>query len=55
MSVNLASIDAVAYSGTPANAALACANPGQAVTLRGSGLSTATDVLLRYTETDGST
>jgi hypothetical protein len=52
-SVALSSITSVAASGTPANAALASANAGQAIVLNGSGLSTATDVLLRYTNQQG--
>lgn len=51
--VSLDSIDSVALSGTPANAALASANPGQAVTLRGQGLTASTDILLSYTNVDG--
>ena len=45
---------ATALSGTPADAAKASANPGQSVKLNGSGLTTATDVLLRYTDYNGS-
>ncbi|WP_374090612.1 Ig-like domain-containing protein [Methylomicrobium lacus] len=52
-SVSLSSVTATALSGTPANAAIASANPGQAVTLNGAGLSTASDVLLRYTDYSG--
>ncbi|MEY2843574.1 MAG: hypothetical protein RI920_1611, partial [Pseudomonadota bacterium] len=50
---SLASVTATALSGTPANAAIASANPGQVVTLNGAGLTTASDVLLRYTNYDG--
>jgi hypothetical protein len=53
-SVNLAGITSVAASGTPANAAQASANAGQTITLNGSGLTTTTDVLVRYTDTGGS-
>jgi hypothetical protein len=53
LSRSLATVQALALSGTPANAALPSANPGQAVTLTGSGLSTASDVLLRYTDYNG--
>jgi hypothetical protein len=49
-SVSVASIVAVALSGTPADGTQASANAGQAVTLNGTGLSTATDVLLRYVD-----
>ncbi|WP_235578406.1 Ig-like domain-containing protein [Pseudorhodoferax sp. Leaf267] len=52
-SVSLSSITSVALSGTPANAALASANAGQAIVLNGTGLSTGTDVLLRYTDYQG--
>ncbi|SEF48157.1 Ig-like domain (group 3) [Nitrosospira multiformis ATCC 25196] len=52
-SVNLSGIAATALSGTPADADEASANPGQAVTLQGTGLSTATDVLLRWTDVNG--
>ncbi|MEY2843785.1 MAG: hypothetical protein RI920_1822, partial [Pseudomonadota bacterium] len=50
---NLASITAVALSGTPADSLAASANAGQSVTLNGSGLSLATDILLRWTEVGG--
>jgi hypothetical protein len=52
--VSLTSITATALSGTPADASKASANPGQAITLNGSGLATTTDVLLRYTDYNGS-
>jgi hypothetical protein len=52
-SVNLSGIAATALSGTPADATQASANPGQAITLQGTGLSTATDVLLRWTDVNG--
>ncbi|SCX42366.1 Ig-like domain-containing protein [Nitrosospira sp. Nsp1] len=52
-SVNLSGIGATALSGTPADADEASANPGQAITLQGAGLSTATDVLLRWTDISG--
>jgi hypothetical protein len=52
-SVSLSSITATALSGTPANAGEASANAGQAVMLNGTGLSTATDVLLRYVDVSG--
>jgi hypothetical protein len=50
---NLASITAVALSGTPADSLAASANAGQSVTLNGAGLSLATDILLRWTEVGG--
>ena len=37
-------------AGTPADVLQASANPGQAITLVGTGLSTGTDVLLRYVD-----
>jgi hypothetical protein len=52
-SVSLASITATALSGTPADAGQASANAGQAITLNGSGLSTSTDVLLRWIDVSG--
>ncbi|MCC6717884.1 MAG: pre-peptidase C-terminal domain-containing protein, partial [Acetobacteraceae bacterium] len=48
--VGLTGITAVAASGTAADTSEASANPGQSITLTGTGLSTATDVLLRYRE-----
>jgi len=53
-SLSLTSVQATALSGTPADANQASANPGQAITLVGTGLSTSTDVLLRYTDYNGS-
>jgi hypothetical protein len=55
LSLGLSGITGVALSGTPADVAVASANPGQAVTLTGSGLSTASDVLLRYVDGSGAT
>jgi uncharacterized protein YjiK len=52
-SVVLSGVDAVALSGTPKDAAQASANAGQTVTLQGSGLSTSTDILLRWTDING--
>ena len=52
-SVSLSGITATALSGTPADAAQASANPGQAITLVGSGLTTASDVLLRWRNING--
>jgi hypothetical protein len=51
--VEISSIESVAYSGTPTDASQASANAGQAIVLHGSGLSTATDVLMRYTDLSG--
>ena len=50
---SLSVIDAVALSGTPADAGQASANAGQAVVLRGTGLSTASDLLVRYVDING--
>src|SRR5262249_7523327 len=52
-SVSLTSIESVAYSGTPADPSQASANPGQSILLHGTGLSTSTSVLLRYTDYSG--
>jgi hypothetical protein len=52
-SLGLTGITGVALSGTPADATKASANPGQAVTLQGSGLSTSSDILLRYVDSSG--
>ena len=43
----------MAASGTPANAALPSANPGQVVTVQGSGLHLGTDLLWEYTDGNG--
>ena len=43
----------VALSGTPAVAGQASANPGQAITLLGSGLSTSTLLIMTYTNSVG--
>jgi hypothetical protein len=51
--VSLSGIESVALSGTPADAGQASANPGQAITLLGSGFTTSSDVLLRYTDSGG--
>jgi hypothetical protein len=53
LSLGLSGITGVALSGTPADAGKASANPGQAVTLNGSGLSTSSDVLLSYVASNG--
>ena len=50
---NLSRVEAVAYSGAPADAAQASANAGQTVRLVGTGLSVATDVLLRWVDHQG--
>ncbi|WP_263539105.1 Ig-like domain-containing protein [Paucibacter sp. Y2R2-4] len=52
-SLSLTSVQATALSGTPADANQASANPGQAITLVGTGLTTDTDVLLRFTNYSG--
>ena len=43
----------VAESGTPADAGEASANPGQAITLQGSGFDSTTDVLFRVVDANG--
>ncbi len=53
-SLDLSGIEATALSGTPANADEASVNAGQSVTLTGQGLTTASDILLRYTDVGGS-
>ena len=50
---SIASITAVAATGTPADAGQASANPGQTVTLVGTKLLTTSDILLRYTNSTG--
>jgi len=52
-SFDLTGISATAASGTPADAGLASANPGQSFTLSGSSFTTVSDVLLTYTDYDG--
>src|SRR5262249_36011480 len=51
--LSLTGIVSTAASGTPSNAALPSANPGQAITLTGAGLSTSTGVIMTYTGSDG--
>jgi len=51
--VNLASINSTASTGTPADPAKGSANAGQTITLVGAGLSTNTDVLLRFVDESG--
>ena len=51
--LTLSGIVAVAGSGTPANAAVASANPGQAITLQGSGFDTTTDVVFETLDSAG--
>jgi hypothetical protein len=47
-SVGYTDLEAAAFSGTPADGGQASANPGQVVTVLGSGLSLATDLVGRY-------
>src|SRR5262249_6138653 len=54
-SVGFTGIASVALSGTPADPTQASANPGQAITLVGSGLSSSTVVLLRTLGSDAKT
>ena len=44
---------ATAASGTPANAAVASANPGQTITLQGTGFTNATDVVFPVVDGNG--
>ena len=53
LTLALSGITGTALSGTPANASIASANPGQAVTLTGSGLSTSTGIIASYTNSGG--
>ena len=53
--VGLSAVQSVALSGTPADPAQASANAGQTVRLVGSGLTTSTDVLVKYTDTVANT
>ncbi len=48
-------ITGTALSGTPADGGMASANPGQSITLTGSKLSVATDVLFSFTESGSGT
>ena len=52
-SVTLTGITSTAVSGTPADATQASANAGQAITLTGTGLTTDTDVLVQYVDSNG--
>jgi hypothetical protein len=47
------SISSTAGSGTPANAGIASANPGQTITLNGTGLTTSTDVVFLVVDASG--
>lgn len=51
--VGFTGVTATALSGTPVDTGQASANPGQAITLTGSGLTTATDVILTYRDING--
>ena len=53
LSVPLTGIVSTAMSGTPANGAIPSANPGQAITVTGSGLSLSTPAMMNYTGSDG--
>ena len=46
------SLAATAYSGTPADASQPSANPGQVVTLSGTGLTATTDIVVQYIQAD---
>ena len=49
-SLDVTGITATAATGTPANAGAPSANPGQAITVNGTGLTTALRAILRYRE-----
>ena len=51
--VTATTLTSLATSGTPANPAIASANPGQAITIKGSGLSLATDVVFQLADDNG--
>ena len=52
-SASLGAVASVALSGTPADAAQGSANAGQAITVSGAGLSSTSDILLRWTNIYG--
>src|SRR6266850_4441297 len=52
-SVGFTALQSTALSGTPADAAQASANPGQTITLVGTGLTTSLDIIARYIDTSG--
>ena len=52
LTATLTVANATATSGTPANAALPSANPGQTITLTGTGLTTSTGIIGSYTGSD---
>lgn len=51
--IGYSSINATAAIGTPVNPAIASANPNQSITLLGSGLTTATDIITQYRDSNG--
>jgi hypothetical protein len=53
--VSFTGIDATCTSGTPANVAQACANPGQVITLQGSGFNANTFAVFQTVDTQGTT
>ncbi|MBV8125397.1 MAG: hypothetical protein JO370_15140, partial [Paucibacter sp.] len=53
LSTGLSSIQATAASGTPADSGQASANVGQTITIKGSGFSTSSSLLLRYIDYNG--
>ena len=52
-SFDITEIESTAFIGTAADITEASANTGQSITLRGSNLSTATDVVMRYVDDNG--
>jgi uncharacterized protein YjiK len=53
LTVGFTGLTATALSGTPADPLQASANPGQAITLTGNGLTTETDVIVQYINSTG--
>ena len=53
MALTFTGITGTATSGTPANAGQASANPGQTITITGTGLDTSTDVVFRTIDDSG--
>ena len=53
LTLDFTKIASTALSGTPADSQKASANPGQMITVQGSGLDQSSDFLFRYTANDG--
>jgi hypothetical protein len=52
-SVGVSAITGTASSGTPTDPAESSANPGQSITIIGSGLTSSTDIVVQYTDSGG--